>query len=523
MTAVIEKPEIATREEQEEIMSRILMTGDISGLTHKQQWEYTKLVCAHVGIDPVTLPFKKIVKKSKEGAIISETLYATKACGDQISRKHDLTVIPADVEILEKLGIAKCRAKASEPEDHTGRIRKREASAYTTIDYFVAANQKQLLRGDDLCNALMRCETKACQRAILGLIGLGMPSETELETIAEITTSPIISSGIVDEQIADHGGVLTEFQRREARSWWRNALSQGDAGFDNERSMAHQCLADLKVVVVAQGAHNYKDAAWLREKAIDEVLEVARLDQSAKTGESYTEAKAIPDQAPPKPEKELTAEQLSKCIKWMQKMREKGIETSATILIIEALAANKYVGSDARANQLLQAWCELPKPQLQALQSELAGDTVASTQEIQNVDVSATQSDTGNDLIAEARKNTPQLSELTGKKKPISKAANEKLEQALQTIHRMRNEISQREGNEGDLVHPSPNWLDTAAPLLRSICDVAKWPKEKAQTIFKSKFRLHANSFNDPAIMTWDLLQKMVIWFASTDPAEIKE
>ncbi len=512
-----------SKEAQDEILSRILMTGDISGLTHKQQWDYYQMVCSHVGVNPVTQPFIKITRRNAAKEIISEVLYATKKCGDQLIKKEGLAVDPGDVEILENLGVARCKAVVMTPEG-----RRVKASAYVTIDYFVAPQQLKMMRGDDLCNQLMKCETKAVQRAVMRSVGLGMPSETGLDTQPECYVSTI------DQELAGSGKLLNMQQRKEVQAWWRNAIAErDDIDYENERAMAKACLKELNIVLGTKGGgpEAQKAIAEAIDQAIDEVLEVARLDQiqTRKTSEAYSEdIKAIPEQAAPKPDKELSADQLSKALKWLDKKREKDTETSPTVLVIECLSALKYAGNDVRANQLLQAWMEaneVSRPKTVntteesnavAISQDAAEPESSKDGELAHVDANATT-----DPVAEARAITPQIGELTGRKKPLNERAARELESALATIHQMRSAIVEREGDDkGKPVHPSPSWLDVAAPMLRRICDAANWPKDKATNAFKHRFRLHGQTFNDPNVLTWDLLTKMVIHFASHNPNE---
>ena len=147
-------------------LANILITGDLSKLDQKQQWGYYVSLCERLQIDPYTRPFQLLNLKGKL------TMYATKACTEQLATTRNLTVDPYDVQLVDGLAIVK--AKALKP---TGQ--------YATASGVVSVEN---LKGEDKANAVMKAETKACRRAVLRLCGLGMLDETE-------TTGPWAQGG----------------------------------------------------------------------------------------------------------------------------------------------------------------------------------------------------------------------------------------------------------------------------------------------------------------------------------------
>lgn len=147
-------------------LANILITGDLSKLDQKQQWSYYAALCERLEIDPYTRPFQLLNLKGKL------TMYATKACTEQLASTRNLTVDPYDVQLIDGLAIVK--AKALKP---TGQ--------YATASGVVSVEN---LKGEDKANAVMKAETKACRRAVLRLCGLGMLDETE-------TTGPWAQGG----------------------------------------------------------------------------------------------------------------------------------------------------------------------------------------------------------------------------------------------------------------------------------------------------------------------------------------
>jgi len=144
-----------------EIVSNIVLKGDISGLTQSQKVEYYRSVCERVGLDPATQPFQLLTLSGKQ------VLYCSKAGAEQLTKIHRVSHEIKDRQTIQDIHIVYVRASLPD-----GRFE--DSSGAVTV-----AN----LKGDTLCNALMKAETKAKRRSTLSLLGLGMLDETEIETI----------------------------------------------------------------------------------------------------------------------------------------------------------------------------------------------------------------------------------------------------------------------------------------------------------------------------------------------------
>ena len=136
--------------------------GDLAGLKQDERLAYYKAVCESVGLNPLTKPFDYITLNGKL------TLYATRACADQLRKLHSVSVTDLHKEFHPD-GILMVTCKVS---DKAGRT-----------DVATGALVVQNLKGNDLANAMMKAETKAKRRATLSLCGLGVLDETEIETL----------------------------------------------------------------------------------------------------------------------------------------------------------------------------------------------------------------------------------------------------------------------------------------------------------------------------------------------------
>jgi len=154
--------ELATRD-QAQIVEAVIAAGDLKSLTPEQRNEYLLKVCSSLGLNPLTLPFQYIVLNGRL------TLYATRGCTDQLRKIHHVST-----QILS-------RERHDDVYVVTARATDREGRADESIGAVAVGG----LKGELLCNALMKCETKAKRRATLALVGLSFLDESELDTVPD--------------------------------------------------------------------------------------------------------------------------------------------------------------------------------------------------------------------------------------------------------------------------------------------------------------------------------------------------
>lgn len=149
-----------------EILSSLILKGDISGLNSTQRVQYVTNLCQRIGLDPLTQPFKILKLQGKE------TLYADKGCAQQLCKVYGISTEITKTEKIENIYVVSVRASGKDGKftDEIGAVTIGES------------------KGDVLANALMKAVTKAKRRAVLAYCGLGMLDETEIETIPKAVT-----------------------------------------------------------------------------------------------------------------------------------------------------------------------------------------------------------------------------------------------------------------------------------------------------------------------------------------------
>lgn len=162
--------------EQSTDVEKVLMQGDLSSLSPNQKLSYYKNVCDSLGLNSLTKPFEYIRLNGKE------VLYATRACTEQLRTIHNVSLMIASRETIE--GVYVVTARATMPSGRTD-----ESTGAVTITG---------LKGDNLANAFMKCETKAKRRVTLSICGLGLLDESEVDSIpnAQIIRSHAIELGV---------------------------------------------------------------------------------------------------------------------------------------------------------------------------------------------------------------------------------------------------------------------------------------------------------------------------------------
>ena len=194
-------------------LERVLVAGDLSGLSESQRIEYYKAVCESLGLNPLTRPFEYLRLNGKM------ILYATRAAADQLRAIHGISIADVRVEYKDDMIVVTVRGR-----DKSGR-EDVEVGVVSTVG----------LRGDAQANAFMKALTKAKRRLTLSLAGLGWLDETEAETIpgAQRVTEPQPSPALTDEAqalrqlLAERAKELPADSplRAQAREAWRS----GDA------------------------------------------------------------------------------------------------------------------------------------------------------------------------------------------------------------------------------------------------------------------------------------------------------
>lgn len=144
-----------------ETIEKLALAGDVGGLTRDEKINYYRSLCDRVGLDAATQPFKLLKLNGKE------VFYCDRSGTQQLSRLHGVSHEVKAREIINGCYVVTARAF--------------QANGRATES--IGAVPVEHLKGEALCNAYMKAETKAKRRATLDLLGLGMLDESEVDSI----------------------------------------------------------------------------------------------------------------------------------------------------------------------------------------------------------------------------------------------------------------------------------------------------------------------------------------------------
>lgn len=148
-----------------EIISSLVINGDLSKLNPVQKVELYNYRCQQAGLDPSAKPFDLLTLNGKQ------VLYANAGATQQLTATRGLSHEVTNRELVDGIYCVFVRVK-----DKDGRSTEN-----------MGAVPVEGLKGEAKANAMLKATTKAIRRAVLAHCGLGMMDETEVETIPNAT------------------------------------------------------------------------------------------------------------------------------------------------------------------------------------------------------------------------------------------------------------------------------------------------------------------------------------------------
>jgi hypothetical protein len=161
-------------------LEKVVIMGDLSGLTANERVAYYARVCDSLGINPLTKPFAYISLNNKL------TLYALRDATDQLRKVNGISVTSINRERDEELQL---QIVTVEGMDRAGRT-----------DSSIGVVSIKGLAGELLANAVMKAESKAKRRMTLSLAGLGWLDETEVDSVPQRERKSLLEA--IDERTA---------------------------------------------------------------------------------------------------------------------------------------------------------------------------------------------------------------------------------------------------------------------------------------------------------------------------------
>lgn len=183
----------AKMELPQELLTKIILGGDITQLNPAQRVQYYVAFCERIGLDPATQPFK--ILETRENGKVKTVLYCDRGGAAQLVNLHKVKreiisreekdgcfIVTAKASLPcgrsdESIGVVPIEKENGEFKDETIRGGPDKGKTYKK---FYGNGTYIKMRGEALANAMMKAETKAKRRATLDLLGLGMLDESEI-------------------------------------------------------------------------------------------------------------------------------------------------------------------------------------------------------------------------------------------------------------------------------------------------------------------------------------------------------
>ena len=194
-------------------LERVLIQGDLSGLSEQERMSFYGNVCRSLGLNPLTQPFAFLKLSGKL------VLYAKKDCTDQLRKIHGVSIISVETSSQDGLFIATAKA-------HDKHGRSDSAMGFAAVGG---------LKGENLGNAMLKAVTKAKRRTTLSICGLGMLDETEVEDITVKDKAVIEPSGL---SLPETPEVDAEFRQKLYESAVRTLNETFAHSASNEQAQA---------------------------------------------------------------------------------------------------------------------------------------------------------------------------------------------------------------------------------------------------------------------------------------------
>jgi hypothetical protein len=265
----------------QQIIERVLLTGDLAGLTPDQRLAYYKSVCESLGLNPLTQPFGYI---TFEGRL---QLYARKDATEQLRKIHNVSITELKADSRDNVYMV--TVKAQDIHGRTDMATGAVSTTYTTDNGVV----KQYM-GTGLANAIMKAETKAKRRVTLSICGLGLLDESEVEDLDQRPPQERLTNGNdvirrnMEQATANVEGTGTPEQTAKFDAATKPPNGNGDLGDTvvhigkAEGNMLGRKVSELPDAIIT----------WLHDKWRDRLNPINATDQDLKLKKAV-EAEAI--------------------------------------------------------------------------------------------------------------------------------------------------------------------------------------------------------------------------------------
>lgn len=157
-----------------EDLLQLLFYGNIDNLKPEQKAKYLLALCKNMGISPWTKPFDIMVLNGKT------VVYANKGAASQLRATRGITV---EVLYSGPLRMGKDQNGMDLFNNEIYSVEVKAIDKEGRCSYNIGVVSIKQKAGEPLANEIMKCYTKATRRVVLDHVGLGIPDESEIDTL----------------------------------------------------------------------------------------------------------------------------------------------------------------------------------------------------------------------------------------------------------------------------------------------------------------------------------------------------
>lgn len=152
-----------------QMLEKVVTKGDLSALSEGERAKHYLETCESLKLNWRTSPFGFFESKDKQTGQKKITLYAKKDCAEQLRKRDSVTIRVLSQTYDDATGIFTVHVEAELPNG-----RKDEDMGCASLKGISA---------EDRASAIMKAMTKAKRRVSLSICGLGIPDESDLDSI----------------------------------------------------------------------------------------------------------------------------------------------------------------------------------------------------------------------------------------------------------------------------------------------------------------------------------------------------
>jgi hypothetical protein len=166
---IVKKVDDLNPEKRKEIISNLVLTGDISKLDNIQRVEYYTQLCNSLDLNPLTKPFDILMLKGKT------VLYPNKNCAEQLRVKDGVSIYKTESKIENNIFTYKSYAR------NKYGVLDEAIAAIPVAFYSEEEKEWKSLSPQAISDIMMKCESKSKRRVTFSLCGLGFSEDDEEE------------------------------------------------------------------------------------------------------------------------------------------------------------------------------------------------------------------------------------------------------------------------------------------------------------------------------------------------------